>query len=126
MRTTSVLIRTLSQGSTIYKCGTITGDTQGMVASTSFAMNVGTVTYYGDLGLANYYSDGGDSGGLVYQLHTDGTTAYPVGIHNMHIGRALVNNTGLTPTVPPYKDQAYRGYCKINNVLNTLGVSIIS
>lgn len=126
-RTTSQQYKTLSQGSTIYKCGAVTRETQGNVASVSFTINVGTTIYCRDLGLANYYSQGGDSGGLVYSVNsTNGTVAYPAGIHNMSISETLLHNSGQWPTIGPCEtDSAYRGYCKITNVLDKLNVSIV-
>ena len=128
-RATSTTTQIVPQGGQVYMCGTMNQEEGGTVASTSYSQHTGATIFTSDLCLANYKSDPGDSGGLVYKLN--GNTAFPVGIHNFSVPVSDVNAYGFYPSVPPYEynDQndtkAYKGYCKISNVLDALDVNIV-
>ncbi|MBE5861341.1 MAG: hypothetical protein E7295_00650 [Lachnospiraceae bacterium] len=69
-----------AQGSLVYKRGTKTGVTSGVISCNSFYNTVDNVLFT-DMVLATYSRDGGDSGGIVYDEPDATNHAYPIGIH---------------------------------------------
>lgn len=104
--TSNVLSTKTSQpgvGTVINKCGASTGATSGKIISTNATITVNGVTYT-DVTTADYSSDGGDSGGIVYSYVSSTNTRYTLGTHS-------------------FSDGTTRSFIKADNTNSALGLS---
>lgn len=115
----TTIASTTSQGATIYKCGKLNGTTNtnsnmGTVISTSLSyFDASLQLIMSDMLAADYYSESGDSGGLIYFVSS--TYARPLGIHR----------ASYTPNPPiPGYSGLLRYSTKMANAVSGLGVTL--
>ena len=126
-RVTSTTTTSIAQNGVVYMCGCRSNEKSGIVLASTFAVSAGTTVFYSDVVLASYSCIPGDSGGLIYEL--EGNTANPAGIQTFMITADTLTGWGLSYSISPYYyggGYYYSGYCKIGNVLNGIGVSIVA
>lgn len=99
-------------GTVIYKRGTTTQTTVGLVTSGSYNFSRDNIAFT-DFIKSTYYSQIGDSGGIVYTAPDSTNHAYPIGIHSGH---------GDTTN----QSEQYSICCKISNALNGLQIPFVS
>jgi streptogrisin B len=91
-------------GATVNMRGATTGYSSGTIAGEAITYTFdGNITYT-NLTTANYSSNKGDSGGIIYTYFSSTNTRYSVGLHMAAVGTT-------------------RFFCKADLVLSTLGVS---
>lgn len=84
-RTLSNNVQNLNVGSTVKKIGYVTGITSGKVTKNNVSITLGGVTHFNLVG-ANYKSDRGDSGGLVFFEVPGENLTNTVGVHVGSVG----------------------------------------
>lgn len=112
--TNNVLSTTISEpgeGTMINKCGARTGQTSGKIISTNATYSYGN-SIFTNLVSAEYYADGGDSGGVVYSYVSSTGIRYTLGIHK---GRNYVIVNG--------QEKMLSFYVKANLINSSLGTS---
>lgn len=94
-------------GTYVNKRGWTTGRTGGYITCTNQSVTAGSTTLFTNLTTANYYSNGGDSGGIVYSIVGQSRTIYTVGLHMSS----------------PYGNNLVSFFCKASEVLSALNIS---
>lgn len=99
------------EGSIVYKVGSTTGLTSGLIMDTDFACQYKDGTRFQHLTATAYKRGGGDSGGLVYYL--TGSTRFIAGVHCAGYDNGVPENPEITAV--------YSKASEINSLLGIYG-----
>lgn len=99
------------EGSIVYKVGSKTGLTSGLIMDTDFACQYKDGTRFQHLTATSYGHDHGDSGGIVYYL--TGSTRFIAGVHCAGFENGVPENPEITAV--------YSKASKINSLLDIYG-----